>query len=427
MGEEHKVKLSDVGEGIVEAEVAAVLVKPGESVSEDQVLIEIMTEKVTIEIPSPVNGVVREVKVQDGDVVVVGSLLVSIDHGDSDKASEAMPDANTETSIEHSKAAPLNSYPPEETLSESDQLEQSARSSDTKKKVLAAPAIRRQASELGVALENINGTGPGGIITSRDLEDITSRRDSESSDAQVIDLGKCTELKISGVRGKTAEKVAEAKTKIPHFSYVEEFDLTELEATRARMNVSSSQQQTKVTLLPFFMRALAELLPEFPIFNARYDDSEKTLRMYEGIHIGIATQTDHGLLVPVIFDSQRLGLRECASELSEITNSVRSNRANVNRFKGSTITITSLGLLGGITSTPVINYPEVAILAPNKIIERPVVLDGEIVIRKMMNVSASFDHRIIDGYQAALFIKKLRELLEGPDSGWLGLVDPIID
>ena len=419
MKEVFEVKLSDVGEGIVEAEIASVLVSIGEAVSEDQVLVEIMTEKVTIEIPSPVSGTIKEVKVQDGDMVVVGSSLISIVMGEEIKKDSVIADANAGNSIEHSESNCANSKSSEPNRTAPAHFAQSGSLGDNNKKVLAAPAIRRRAAELGLELGNIRGTGPEGIITLEDLEAITSNADDDSSKPLATDLGKCTEVKISGIRRQTAEKVAKAKTKIPHFAYVEELDLTELEAVRADINNANSGQQRKITLLPFFMRALAEMYSEFPVFNAHYDDDEKTLRIYEGLHIGIATQTDQGLLVPVIFHSQRLNLWECASELSELTSLVRGNNADLKRLKGSTITISSLGSLGGITSTPVINYPEVAILAPNKIIERPVALDGEIVIRKMMNLSASFDHRIIDGYQAALFIQRLKELLETPLLPWL--------
>ena len=278
---------------------------------------------------------------------------------------------------------------------------------------LASPSTRRRARELGIVLESVRGTGPNGRITPTDFDKyvaIGSRPASRPLEKRTA----IHETKIIGLRRKIAERMLEATRRIPHFSYVEEFDLTELEGLRRELNVERSEQQPKLTLLPFFMRAFVRLVPDFPQLNAHYDDEAGVLRSYEAVHVGIATQSDSGLLVAVVHHAETLDLWGCARELLRVTAAAREGRASREELSGSTVTLTSLGALGGISATPIINHPEVAIIGPNKLAERAVVLNGAITIRTMMNVSSSFDHRIVDGHVAARFVQRLKRLIERP-------------
>jgi 2-oxoisovalerate dehydrogenase E2 component (dihydrolipoyl transacylase) len=356
-------RLPDIGEGIAEAEITAWHVKTGERLEEDQPMADVMTDKATVEMTSPVSGLVTALRGEIGQKIRVGSPLVELDLDGDEAAAPHAP--------------------------------------------LAAPATRRRAHEMGVALQAVPGTGPEGRITSEDLDNFTARGEPAKRTG-------INETKLSGLRGKIAEKMQEANRRIPHFSYIEELDLTELEALRKTLNDSRAEDQPKLTLLPFFMRALVRLIPEFPQVNARYDDDAGILRSYDAVHIGIATQTQAGLMVPVIHHAETRDLWDCARELARVTEAARDGSATRDELTGSTITLTSLGALGGIAATPIINHPEVAIIGPNKLVERPVVLNGQIAIRTMMNLSSSFDHRIIDGFDAAQFIQGLKRLVEHP-------------
>ena len=318
-----------------------------------------------------------------GGRIAIGSIFVELETETQDTA-PAQPLEQTTP-----KPEPAPAPPPSETP-------------------LAAPATRHRARELGLALETIPGTGPQGRITPSDLAAYASAATSPVAGFRT--------RKIIGLRRKIAEKMTLAAQRIPHFSYVEEFDMTELETLRASLNAGRRPDQPKLTLLPFFIRALACLLPEFPAINAHYDDATGILREYDELHIGIATQTKDGLLVPVIRHAQNLDLFACASELARITEAARTGKATPQELTGSTITLTSLGALGGIAATPILNAPETAILAPNKLAERPVIRNGAIIIRTMMNLSASFDHRIIDGHDAASFIQAIKRLMETPET-----------
>jgi 2-oxoisovalerate dehydrogenase E2 component (dihydrolipoyl transacylase) len=278
---------------------------------------------------------------------------------------------------------------------------------------LASPSLRRRARELDIPLECVPGTGRGGRITPLDFDNHVARR-TGTVDRLLAKRTGVHETKIIGLRRKIAEKMLEATRRIPHFSYVEEFDLTELEALRRELNTERTADQPKLTLLPFFMRAVVRLVPEFPHLNAHYDDGAGVLRTFDAVHIGIATQSDGGLLVPVVRHAEALDLWGCARELLRITTTARSGRATREESSGSTITLTSLGALGGIAATPIINHPEVAIIGPNKLVDRPVVLNGTVAIRTMMNVSSSFDHRIVDGHVAARFVNRVKRLIERP-------------
>ncbi len=271
----------------------------------------------------------------------------------------------------------------------------------------ASPATRRRAMEWGIRLEDVRGTGPGGRILTEDLE-------RHRGAAKAVARTGVEEIKLIGMRRKIADRMAQSKREIPHFTYVEEFDLTELEALRADLNANRADGQPKLTLLPFFMRAMVKLLPEFPNINAHYDEAAGVLKRHAAVHIGIATQTPNGLMVPVVRHAESRDLWDCARELLRVTAAARDGSAARDDLSGSTITLTSLGPLGGIAATPIINHPEVAIIGPNKLVERPVVEGAFVTRRKVMNLSSSFDHRIVDGYDAARFIQRLKRLMEHP-------------
>jgi 2-oxoisovalerate dehydrogenase E2 component (dihydrolipoyl transacylase) len=285
---------------------------------------------------------------------------------------------------------------------------------------LASPAVRNRARDLGIELQFVSGSGPAGRIDHADLDAFVaggarpSGRASGAGDSRYVARDAVEDVKIIGLRRKIAEKMQEAKRRIPHFMYAEEVDVTELEALRVHLNATKRPDQPKLTLLPFILRALVKVLPQHPQINARYDDDNGVLHRYAGIHVGIATQTPNGLMVPVVRNAEARDPWDIALEISRVSGAAKNGSATRDELTGSTITVTSLGPLGGVVHTPVINHPEVAIVGPNKIIERPVVQNGQIVVRKMMNLSSSFDHRIVDGYDAAEFIQKVKALLEHP-------------
>jgi 2-oxoisovalerate dehydrogenase E2 component (dihydrolipoyl transacylase) len=369
-------RLPDIGEGIVEAEITAWHVQPGEWLEEDQPMVDVMTDKATVEMTAPVSGRISALHGEIGQKVAIGAPLVELEL-------EGMAPAPAPPAT-----VPPNSAP------------------------LASPATRQRAHELGIALDSVPGTGPEGRITAADLENFTARAERNKPGTEAARTG-ITETKITGLRRKIAERM-QAAQHIPHFTYVEEADLTELEALRQDLNANRGSAQPKLTLLPFLIRGLVKLLPKFPQMNAHFDDEAGILSSYEGIHIGIATQTPSGLLVPVLRHAEALGLWESASALARITTAARDGIAARDALTGSTITLTSLGALGGIAATPILNAPEVAIIGPNRLVERPVAVNGQIVLRRMMNISSSFDHRIIDGHDAAQFIQSLKRLLEHP-------------
>lgn len=386
----HQMRLPDIGEGIAEAEIVAWHVHPGEYVQEDQPLADVMTDKATIEIPSPVYGVVIALHGDVGTSVAVGAILVELDAQDTDLAMIA----GTTQPIPAPAVLPTQEMPPAPKGS----------------LVLAAPATRRRAKELGISLNLVPATGMHGQITANDLDRYLAEQKQPVSNRRTT----VHEQKIIGLRRQIAEHVQDAKRRIPHFGYVEEFDMTALEELRATLNANRNADTPTLTLLPFFMRAIAQLQPEFPQFNARYDDGAGILRLYEGVHIGIATHTPNGLLVPIVRNVEALDLWGCAREVARIAAAAREGSVSRDDLTGSTITLTSLGALGGISTTPVINAPEVAIIGVNRMESRPVVRNGQIVIRTMMNVSSAFDHRIIDGHDAATFIQRLKQLVELP-------------
>ncbi len=387
---EYVFKLPDLGEGTVEAEIVRWFVKPGDVVAEDQPIAEVMTDKAAVEVPAPVGGRIARLHGEIGDKVAVGAPLIVFTTDAPDTAGTA------------AGAAPL----PAPAAARTAQPARPAR-------VMASPATRRQARETGIELAGLAGSGPGGRILRGDLAAAAAPAAVQAPEAPEA-LDATTEIKVIGVRRLIAERMSEAKRNIPHFAYVEEADVTELESLRQHLNGRLPASAAPLTYLPFVVAALARVLQEFPQCNVRYDADRGVLVRYKAVHVGIATQTAEGLKVPVLRNADAASLWDIAAEIRRLSLRAKANSATREELMGSTITVTSLGKLGGIASTPVINAPEVAIIGLNKAMQRPVVHDGAVVVRRMMNLSSSFDHRFVDGYDAAAMIQALRERLEHP-------------
>jgi 2-oxoisovalerate dehydrogenase E2 component (dihydrolipoyl transacylase) len=401
-------------------------------VAEDQILADVMTDKATVEIPSRVAGTVVSLDAAVGEVVAVGTPIIHIkttlpitEKGPLAIISEASPaivGIPTEASPPIALAAASPRSAPETASVPAPASATVARPAPatmptaTGERPIAAPAIRRRAWELGLDLATVPGTGPAGRITHDDLDAASANASQPitSADTRYAKLTAEATQPVIGLRRKIAQKMQEAKRRIPHFTYVEEIDVTELEALRARLNTEFGKTRGRLTLMPFLIRALVLAVREHPEVNARYDDDAAIITRYAAVHLGMATQTDGGLMVPVIRHAETLDLWACAAEITRLAEAARSGKATRDELSGSTITLTSLGPLSGISHTPVINHPEVAIVGPNRIIEKPVMLNGKVVARKMMNVSSSFDHRVVDGMNAAEFIQRLRGYLEFP-------------
>jgi 2-oxoisovalerate dehydrogenase E2 component (dihydrolipoyl transacylase) len=413
------IKLPDVGEGVVEAEIVAWHVKTGASVREDDNLVDIMTDKATVEIPSPVTGVIKSITGEPGDVLAVGTVIVTIETAgaveeESTQQAEPVPEPKLEP-------APKKPHPRIQSEASSEVRNVSEASKDgatPNAKSLASPAVRKAALKADIDLANVPGTGPAGRITYQDLEDFIAAGGRLvarpiASTGRAKRTGTSTQ-KIIGLRRKIAQNLAHSKRTIPHFAYVEEVDMEALEALRAHLNATRNEDQPKLTLLPFLSMALIKVLPDFPNANAHYDNDTGVATKYEAVHMGIATATPNGLMVPVVKHAEAMDIWTLASEITRVTAAARDGKGTKDELSGSTITITSLGALGGIASTPVINAPEVAIIGVNKLQIRPVWQDGAFAPRKMMNLSSSFDHRIVDGYDAALMIQRVKIALENP-------------
>jgi 2-oxoisovalerate dehydrogenase E2 component (dihydrolipoyl transacylase) len=442
---EYVFKLPDVGEGIAEAEIVEWYVGPGDTVTEDQPLVDVMTDKATVEMTSPVNGVIKAIHGGVGDLAPVGSVLITFEveggvvqhpgHGGAHVVSEQPVAAPP---VAEMSAPTADSFVPEP---EPDEVAVSAPASVVpvaapvvaapvaasltapvhSAQVLASPAVRARAKDLGLDLAAVPGSGPEGRIEHRDLDQLL--RGGVSVAAAVAPMAKRTEetaIKVIGLRRRIAEKMQEAKRRIPHFTYVEAVDVTELEALRAHMNATKRADQPKLSLPPFMIRALIKVLPEFPQINANFDDDAGVVTRYAAVHMGVATQTDNGLMVPVIRHAETLDVWDLAREIARLAAAARDGSAKREELSGSTLTLTSLGPLGGVTTTPVVNRPEVGIIGPNNIVETPVVRGGVVTIRKMMNISSSFDHRVVDGYDAALFISRVKAVLEHPSLIFMG-------
>lgn len=406
---EFNFKLPDVGEGIAESEIAAWRVKVGDVIKEEQPLVDMLTDKAAIEIPSPVAGTVTKLHAAAGDKVPVGSVLVTIATAGAAPAEKTPAKAPV-------GAASAATVAPEgaPTIAPRDDSFYDAQPA-------AAPSVRKRAREMGVDLRTVRGSHPTGRVLHEDVLAHASGSVApakaavqSSLDSRVRGNEEITQIKLIGMRRKIAEAMERSKRRIPHFSYVEELDVTELEALRVHLNEVHGATRGKLTLLPFLVQALIKAVPEFPQVNGTYDDEQGINTRHSALHVGIATQTPNGLLVPVVRHAERLDLWQCAAEISRLAQAARTSKATVKELSGSTITITSLGKMGGIASTPVINAPEVGIIGVNKMVERPVVVNGQVAVRTMMNLSSSFDHRIVDGYDAASFIQRIKSLLEHP-------------
>ena len=426
-GGNYVFKLPDVGEGTAEAELVAWHIKPGDMIAEDQHIVDVMTDKATVEIPSPAAGKVISIKGTPGQMLAVGSeILVLQVEGSGNigalpqqEAPSAPKPAPEPAKPAPSKAASASTKPAPSAAERKPGGGASKPGFATRtpgEKPIASPAVRRRAWEAGVELQFVPGTGPGGRISQSDLDSYIA---SGGSIGQVAAAGLqkkagTEDIKVIGLRRTIAMRMQDAKRRIPHFSYIEEVDVTDLEELRAKFNARWGKTRGKLTLLPFLAKAMISALPDYPQINARFHDDDGFVRRYEGVHLGIATQTPTGLVVPVVKHAEALTLWECAAEIARLAAASREGKATRDELSGSTISITSLGVLGGVATTPVINYPEVAIVGVNKILERPMVQDGKVVIRKMMNLSSSFDHRVVDGWDAAEFVQRVRAQLETP-------------
>ena len=462
---QYVFKLPDVGEGTAEAEIVAWHVRVGDVIKEDAPLVDVMTDKATVEMTSPVAGKVISIHGEPGDMAPVGGAIAVFETEAEDAADPAPPASSRQDTSRQdaggtrpngpasgaakprvkapagavwseeamqaamqgaapkakpvpAAATPVN-VPPASSRQDAGGTKAVARPQPRDASVKewahaqAPPAVRARAHKLGIDLGQVRGTGPDGRVTHADLDAMLAVGARRGGSALAEKNG-IEPVKVIGLRRKIAEKMADAKRRIPHFAYVEEADLTELEDLRAHLNATKRDDQPKLTLLPFLMRALVLSLPDFPQINARFDDEQGIVYRHENVDIGIATQTENGLIVPVVRHAEARDVWDAATEVSRLAAAVRANTATKEELSGSTITITSLGALGGIVTTPVINHPEVAIIGVNKLVERPVVKNGQIVVRKMMNLSSSFDHRVVDGYDAAAFIQRVKGLLEHP-------------
>ena len=414
-------KLPDVGEGTAEAEIVAWHVKVGDVIHEDQNLVDVMTDKATVEMTSPVSGKVVALNGAPGEMAAVGSALVEleVEGAGNVKANggapvKAVPAKAAAPKVE-AKAPEAKPAPAEHANPAGMKAAFATRAEGDKP--LASPAVRQRARDMGIELQYVPGSGPAGRIGHEDLDKYvasggrSARGGGGSSYAQREGV---EEVKVIGLRRKIAQKMQDSKRRIPHYAYIDEIDMTELEALRAHLNDTRRAGQPKLNVLPFLMRALVKVLPLYPQINARFDDEAGAVHRHAAVHIGIATQTANGLIVPVVRHAEARDIWDSASEVARVAALARDNKASTGDLTGSTITVTSLGALGGLATTPVINHPEVAIIGPNAIIERPVVRQGQIVVRKMMNLSSSYDHRVVDGYDAAAFIQKVKALLEHP-------------
>lgn len=413
----HVIKMPDIGEGIAEVELSQWHVKVGDMVVEDQVLADVMTDKAMVDIPSPVHGKVIALGGQPGEVMAVGSILISIEvEGAGNVKESAQPVAVKEAPAATPKVEAVVESKPIAAPRPAAACQGPMVAREADERPLASPAVRKHALDLGIQLRLVRGTGPAGRVLHEDLEAWLAQGQSNASTATAAYAQRNDEQQIPviGMRRKIAQRMQDATQRAAHFSYVEEIDVTAVEELRAHLNEKHGATRGKLTLLPFLVRALVVALRDFPQINARYDDEAQVITRLGAVHVGVATQADIGLMVPVVRHAETRSLWDSAAEISRLATAARTGKASRDELSGSTITLTSLGALGGIVSTPVLNLPEVAIVGVNKIVERPMVVKGQIVIRKMMNLSSSFDHRVVDGMDAAQFIQAIRGLLEQP-------------
>ncbi len=429
----HVIKMPDIGEGIAEVELVGWHVQPGDTVAEDQPLADVMTDKATVEIPSPVKGKVISLGGKVGDVMAVGTELIRLEVDGGGNLAAGMSPAAVRVAPAPAAAPAPSRAPAAATapaavtpavVSAPPSAEPQVRSAPVVTravarapgdKPIASPAVRRRAWELGIELKFVPGSGSAGRILHEDIEAYLGRGGAPgAAAARQVERHDEEHVQVIGLRRKIAQKMQEAKRRIPHFTYVEEIDVTELEALRAQLNERHASARGRLTLLPLLARAIVLALRDFPQVNARFDDDAGVITRYGAVHLGIATQTEGGLMVPVLRHAEARDPWSTAAEIVRLAEAARSGKATREELAGSTLTITSLGALGGIVSTPVINYPEVAIVGVGRIVERPMIRAGHIEARKLMNLSSSFDHRVIDGADGARFVQAVRGLLECP-------------
>ncbi|TIS54837.1 MAG: 2-oxo acid dehydrogenase subunit E2 [Mesorhizobium sp.] len=435
---EYVIKLPDVGEGVAEAELVEWQVKVGDLVREDTVLAAVMTDKATVEIPSPVDGEILWLGAEIGDTVAIGSPIVRLkvagegnvgpETGKVEKAGKAEGPAAKPAAAKPETAppapeaspnvaeAPAKPAPPPVTPKNSARPAVSTAPRPEGEKPLASPAVRLRAKEAGIDLRQVVGSGPAGRIRHEDIDAFLARGPQLAKISGLARNEAVEDIKVIGLRRKIAEKMALAKSRIPHITYVEEIDVTALEELRTALNKEkrAGAERPKLTLLPFLMRAMVKAIADQPNINALFDDEAGIIHQHGGVHIGIAAQTPSGLVVPVVKHAEARDVWECGAEVNRLAEAARSGTATRDELSGSTITITSLGAMGGVATTPVINHPEVAIVGVNKMMVRPVWDGTQFIPRKMMNLSSSFDHRVIDGWDAAVFIQRIKTLLETP-------------
>ena len=434
---EHVIRLPDVGEGVAEAELVEWHVKIGDLVREDAILAAVMTDKATVEIPSPIEGEIVWLGAEVGDVIAVGSDLVRLEarteySSSAHTGARVVPKAKA-PAAETTESAPLAKRPvgdslecvPTATALPGSATDRPIRTAAFRQftpgaprpegeKPLAAPAVRLRAREAGADLRQVSGTGPAGRITHEDLDAFFAQGPGVARAPGLQPRTAVEDIKVVGLRRRIAEKMSISNSRIPHITYVEEVDVTGLEELRATLNNQKRHDQPKLTLLPFLMRAMVLAIVEQPNLNALFDDEAGVVHQHAGVHIGIAAQTSAGLMVPVVRHAEALDLWGCGAELNRLAEAAKNGTATRDELSGSTITITSLGTMGGVVTTPIINHPEVAIIGVNKIMVRPIWDGSAFIPRKMMNLSSSFDHRVVDGFDAALFVRRIKTLLEMP-------------
>ncbi|GAA0870465.1 dihydrolipoamide acetyltransferase family protein [Brevundimonas basaltis] len=431
-GANHVFKLPDVGEGTAEAELVGWHVKVGDTVAEDQIVADVMTDKATVELTSPVSGVVVALHGEAGQQLAVGGPLVSFKvEGKGNVAASAAPAEAPKPAGNSNTVSAVNSETSDKptkktTTAPAKAVAEAFTTRTAGERPLASPAVRNRARDLGIELQFVPGSGPAGRIEHGDLDAYVAsggRGSSASGSSAASTYAKAegvTETRIIGLRRKIAEKMAESVRRIPHITYVEEIDVTALEELRAHLNATKAKDQPKLNVLPFIARAIVVALRDQPTINSHYDDEAGVLTTHNAVHLGIAAQTPNGLMVPVVRHAEARDPYDTALEIARVSGAAKDGSAKRDELSGSTITITSLGTLGGVVHTPIINHPEVAIIGPNKIAERVVVRNGQMVVRKMMNLSSSFDHRIVDGHDAAVFVQRIKGLLEHPATLWMG-------
>ncbi|TPI24264.1 2-oxo acid dehydrogenase subunit E2 [Mesorhizobium sp. B3-2-1] len=435
---EHIIKLPDVGEGVAEAELVEWHVKIGDIVREDTVLAAVMTDKATVEIPSPVDGEILWLGAEIGDTVAIGSPIVRLKVAGAGNVKaagkEPEPTAEAEAPAKPASPKPETAPPPKAakpieapvkpaaSLAAAKTIARSSASGAPRpegEKPLASPAVRLRAKEAGIDLRQVAGSGPAGRIGHEDIEAFLARGPQVAKASGLARNDAIEDIKLVGLRRKIAEKMMLSKSRIPHITYVEEIDVTALEELRAALNkekrvAKGGGERPKLTLLPFLMRAMVKAIADQPQLNSLFDDEAGIIHQHGGVHIGIAAQTPSGLVVPVVRHAEARDIWDCGAEVFRLAEAAKSGTATRDELSGSTITITSLGAMGGVATTPVINHPEVAIIGVNKMMVRPLWDGAQFIPRKMMNLSSSFDHRVIDGWDAAVFIQRIKALLETP-------------